>query len=192
MRTALVAIGGVGALLVLTACDSDGDAAPSEWQPPAWFAEQARQREEVKQILQDCVTAKGWDYQVDEYGGSEVNLATLPDKGEQFIADINTCYADIPESYVVVVDEAYIHDVLYPQEVDVYDCLVAQGITPEPPPPVDVWVEDYLAMDSGDTAAEVWLPWGSSWVDDFVGDGSHTYDDLVALELVCPQPYTAP
>lgn len=188
---ALTGVSGVVivACLGLAACSDGGEAEGTEWTEPAWFAEQAREREEIATILQECMDAKGWDVQVDEYGGIDANLAPFPDDGAQLVADMTACYDQIPSTYKVTVDAAYYHDVLYPQQVDVYHCLVNQGIDVSAPPPVDIWVEDMLA-DKPDP--DLWIAWNDGWVAPYLDDGTHGYDDLVQLEVVCPQPYIAP
>jgi hypothetical protein len=47
-------------------------------------------------------------------------------------------------------------------------------------------------MNNGGSADDVWLPWDADWMDRFLADPSHSFDDLVKLESVCPQPYAAP
>lgn len=177
---------GQAALLGLAGCAEDPREATGLWTEPAWFAEQAREREEVTQILQDCMHARGWDFPVDEYGGIEANLAEVPDS-DRVVADIDACYAEIPAEYRVEVDADYLHDFLYLQQVDTYHCLLAHGVAPDPPPPVDVFVETHLA----DHPSDVWIAWQSGWVTQYLSQG-HDQTDLAELERECPQPYVAP
>jgi hypothetical protein len=133
--------------------------------------------------------AKGWDFPVDEYGGIDANLDEVGG-ADRVIADIDECYSTIPAKYHVEVDADYLRDVLYPQQVDTYDCLVAHGVEPAPPPPVDVFVETHLSEDPA-LYRQAWIAWGGQWVEVFL-DSGHEWADLVQLERDCPQPYVAP
>jgi hypothetical protein len=174
----------------LGGCVSHGSDDPQTWQEPAWFADQAREREEVKAVLQECMDSKGWGVPVDEYGGIDVNLVDLPDP-QAIIDDMDECYKEIPSKYRVTIDASYLRNVLYGQQVDVYECLVAHGVTPEPPPPVDVFVETYLSNDP-DESSDMWIPWGGDWTEKFFEDPANSGAALAALERECPQPYVAP
>lgn len=180
---------GVLAVSVMSGCTTRGGGdAQVEWKAPAWFAGQARQRDEVASILQDCVSRSGWDLTVNEYGGIEENLADFPDP-QAPVAIVQSCYAEIPEKYNVTVDQTYLHDVLYPQQVDTYDCLVAHGVEPDPPPAVDIFVEAHLSTAEG---GDPWIAWGGDWTTEYTQGGAHTEADLAELEIECPQPYVAP
>jgi hypothetical protein len=134
--------------------------------------------------------SRGWDVGVDEYGGLDTPLSDFPDP-QALIDDVARCYAEIPAKYHVSVDASFLRDVLYGQQVDVYECLLAHGVTPDPPPPVDVFVETHLS-DDPDKASDVWIAWGGHWTEEYFLDPSHSEADFAILERECPQPYVAP
>lgn len=186
MRSALSAgIAAAAICVTVSGCSlgSDTPAGPTAaWSEPAWFAEQAREREDVTAALQGCMDSKGWSLTIDASGGISENLAALPDP-EAAISDVEACMAALPQHGAVIVDDAYLRDVLYPQHLDTYACLVAHEITPDPPPDVELFVETHLAEDP---QTEPWTAWGGGWTAEL------SFDELSALEQTCPQPYVAP
>lgn len=176
----------VSVAVALSSCSSEPDITLSDWEEPAWFAEQAREQETVAAILDDCMESKGWDLTIGPRGDIAESLAELPDP-QRPIEDIQVCFGEIPSDYRVALDEEYLRDTLYPREVDVHACLLAHGATPEQPQPIDLFIEGYLGDDP---ALEPWTAWSPAVMAQYAEE--HGDEALEVLEGACPQPYAAP
>lgn len=168
---------------LLTACSHDPDQ-PSEvtWSAPAWMAEQAQHLEEIDESVQACLDRKGWDVPVDEGG---ITLNGFSDSDEDLVkSDWQDCLDNTPLATQPMLTEELLRDTMYPRELDIYECLKFQGIDVDDPPPVDVYVDDYLADDPNRVP---WGAWSGAWLESLGQPGGLTNADLDILSKECPQ-----
>lgn len=170
------------AVTVAASCSATPSAPPApEWSPPAWFAQQAQDRERVRTALQSCITTKGWSVVVDERGGSEHGFETEAEL-DLFVADVDACREGIELNDTSLADEESMR-LYYERELDVYACLRNEGFTPPPPPPYEVFAESH---QPDATVKDAWIAWGP-WVGEQFAAGNLDDAGLAELEQTCPQ-----
>jgi hypothetical protein len=172
------------AVLVLTGCTSGGDDTDAQpaYTAPAWFAEQAQEREEYRTALQSCLDGKGWKVTVNRDGG--IDESFQGDEIERIHVDVDTCRVsmgfpasdDLPPQ-----DEASLRR-QYAMLVDTATCLRAQGVDVADPPSEDTWVDTSL-QGTDEQKQHQWHPYDDpAW--------AKVPEDRVAeLERTCPQPW---
>ena len=142
----LVLAGLVGLVLTPGACSSSPDAPPAAaYTPPAWFATQAREREDAAAQMQACMSGRGWDRTVDEQGVSDEPF-TDPAEAQRFGEDVATCWTDAGRPAVGTLTSDELHAV-YRGGLDTARCLRSLGFTTTTPPAEDVWVEQQLGLN---------------------------------------------
>ncbi len=171
--------------LAVAVCVSCSAAPPTpadpDWTPPAWFAQQAQERDRVRAALQSCVTDKGWSIDVDERGGSEHGFESEQEL-DLFVADVDSCRDGIELNDTTLEDEASMR-LFYERELDVYACLRNEGFTPPPPPPYEIFAESHQPDAS---VKDAWIAWGP-WVGEQFTAGNLDDASLARLEQTCPQ-----
>ncbi|MFC4613442.1 hypothetical protein ACFO3K_01830 [Cellulomonas algicola] len=173
----------VVSILALTAAGCSADEAPveTEWKPPAWFAEQAREREEVAAKMQTCMDAKGWTVTLDEYGGAAEPF-TSEDEANRFSEDSMACQEEAGRRLGALTEDELRE--AYTRDVDTMMCLRNEGFDMADPPTVDTYVESRLADPPPD---DLWVPYTDPAVQGALESGSLSADGLVELERTCPQ-----
>lgn len=170
-------------LAAIGACGSP-DASPesaAQWTPPAWFAEQARQREEMAASLQSCMEQLGWAVTMNEFGGTDTPF-TDGDELARFESDSADCQEQAGRDLSQRTEEEIRQD--YQKDLDTLECLRAQGFDMADPPSEESYVESRLATPPPDDA---WLPYGDPAIQDALVSGELTDEDVAALERKCPQ-----
>lgn len=99
-------------------------AATASWEPPAWLAEETALRAAVRQELQTCMDAKGWDVTMDEWGGAAEPFASQ-ERWERFAADRDSCVVHVAE--VVPTTERAPAVSAYERDLVTRQCVAAQG-----------------------------------------------------------------
>lgn len=171
-------------LSTMVACGNSGDDSTEgqdPWEPPAWFAEQAQERELARVRLQSCIDELGWDREIDEWGGSPEGFSD-DEEMSAFVADSDECLQQVglrADHAAPTVEEL---ELLYAMEVDGWWCIVAQGFDIPGPPSVEVFVEQSLD-DSPPGEVDAWTP----YIDDALLElPEHEYRDLLRT---CPEPW---
>lgn len=168
---------------LLSGCSSDAESSATVWEAPAWMADQAQGRESFISRLQACMDAKSWDLTVDESGGfnepfsSEEEMMRASDDGQDCLAeqgiDVSALEKPLTEADL---------SVMYTQDVDTYECLVAQGVEMERTPPgVDLYVEAGLSGQAGAPLPDPWWPYGDQAI------MSMPQGEVEQLRQVCPE-----
>lgn len=171
-------------IFLTTGCASTGDVAPSQapWTPPAWFAEQAREREQARASMQACVEAKGWAVTANEWGGAEEPFDDQA-TSDQFLKDSQACQAEIgigPTS--VEPDERYWRE-SYQRALDTWACLRNEGINLASPPSESTYVEQRMAA----APDYVWTPYSDPEILRLLESNEMTSEERAELEIKCPQ-----
>lgn len=148
------------------------------WTAPAWFAEQAEQREAFRTGLQACVDARGWETTVDEWGGGD-RAFTDSSELDRFVADVDDCSTSLGR-HVGDVDPETTTRNMYPMLVDTWECVVHLGYDVPPPPSEDELVRQYR---TDVTSGPVWTPYGD------LMERPGAVADPAELEATCPQPW---
>lgn len=149
-----------------------------EWTAPAWFAEQAEQREAFRTSLQACVDARGWEVTVDEWGGGDQGFTEKAEL-DRFVADVDDCSRSLGR-HVGVVDSETTTRNLYPMLVDTWECVVHLGYDVPPPPSEDELVRQY---ETDGASGPIWTPYGD------LMERAGAVADSAELEATCPQPW---
>jgi hypothetical protein len=163
-------------LVSVSACTTDDQPAAAEYTPPAWFAEQARAREEMASKLQTCMDAKGWTVTLNEYGGA-AEAFTTEEELDRFNEDSMQCQIESGRNVAAVTEAELRAD--YRRDVDTMRCLRNEGFDVADPPSEDAYVESRLATVPPD---DLWVPYDDPALQDVLGTG-----DAAALERTCPQ-----
>ncbi len=172
------------AVVALAAC---GPAAEEEqpvdaWTEPAWFAEQAQQREGYQSTLQSCFDSKGWELTFDTDGGvlEPLSLADRP----RFEADLEECHLlaglQMPDA---VFTEADLRS-WYRMDLDTVACIRHEGHDVAEPPSEDAYVEASLTSQGGGAPDPESL-WGGPYLDPVIVDLPAAERD--ALRQACPE-----
>ena len=171
------------AVALLSACTAQGDGPEvSEWTAPAWMTEQAQAKERFVPRLQACLDSKGWNVTVDESAGV---LEPFSSEDEMLRAsvDIDACLLEQgidPTRFKSGNSEADLR-VMYRQDLDTYECLVAQAVDLEQKP---ISEEKYVELGlSGENASlsESWLP----YLDPAILKMEEA--DVADLKRICPE-----
>lgn len=173
----------VTCITVLTACGHDVQQPDggTAWAPPAWFAEQAQEREEARIALQACMDAKGWNIELDEWGGSDEPF-TSQEEVNRFSEESMACQSEL--GFIgEVPTEASLRD-RYAKDLDTWECLRAQGFEVADPPSVETYIESRLDRDY---EGEVWLPYQDESISQALETGGITWEEFIQLEIDCPQ-----
>jgi hypothetical protein len=149
-----------------------------EWTAPAWFAEQAEQREAFRTSLQACVDARGWEITIDEWGGGDHGF-TEKSELDRFVADVDDCSRSLGR-HVGDVDPDTTTRNFYPLLVDTWECVVHLGYDVPPPPSEDELVRQY---ETDGSSGPIWTPYGE------LMERLGTAPDREELEVTCPQPW---
>ena len=149
-----------------------------EWIAPAWFAEQAEQREAFRTSLQACVDARGWEITVDEWGGGDHGF-TDESELDRFVADVDDCSRSLGR-HVGDVDSETTTRRFYPMLVDTWECVGHLGYDVPPPPSEDELVRQY---ETDGSSEPVWTPYGE------LMDSPSAVPNSAELEATCPQPW---
>lgn len=140
---ALVAILGAA----LGGVPRSGPTVPAEpsasWTPPAWFAEQRRERAVYTQTVGDCLEALGWDVTVG-IDGTLSAMRNRPDDRdpEERLDGLRRCHEDNGYPYgapprELTPDEAR---TAHAKDVDSWRCWQHEGYDFEAPPPLDEYI----------------------------------------------------
>lgn len=174
----------VAGCLVLTACDSGPQEGPTveTWVEPAWFAEQAQQREGYQASLQSCFDSKGWDLTFNPDGGAHepMSEADYP----RFDADLEACHTALG---LQASGLAFTEDDLrnwYRMDLDTVACLRHEGHDVAEPPSEDAYVEASLTSQAGGKPDSEAL-WGGPYLDQAVLELPASARD--ALRQACPE-----
>lgn len=147
--TALAMVGLAGATGVVLGLGPGFErAAPAEqsetWEPPAWFAEQRRERAEYTRTVGSCLEALGWNVTISPDGtvGASRNGAQGEDPGTR-LDDIRRCNEDNGYPYGdalphLTADEA---QAAHSMDVDSWRCWQHEGYDLEPPPPLAEYLD---------------------------------------------------
>lgn len=174
----------VVAVALLAGCstvEEESSTGVGQFTEPAWFAEQAQEREAYRTQLQACYTSLGWNVTVDLDGG--VVESFEKSEFDRFMIDKKSCHEEMGlSSYLDPValtadDFGY----MYVKDLDTYNCLVNEGYDMAPPPSKDVYIEQGLTIASGESAELGWLPYFDPAVI------SLSQAENAALKLVCPE-----
>lgn len=163
---------------LLTSCVSeDEQPPPAAWTDPAWFAEQARGREEARGALQSCMDGRGWDVPVTEIGGTaNVGFATMAE-AESFTAEVTACMQENGlRTGLLEVTEAEAKEI-YARQLDTLACMRAHGVMLPDPSTEQTFVESTIRFYAGGVTDAETLPW------DPYGD----FSDLQAQEAITPE-----
>lgn len=116
--------------------------------------------------LASCLRAEGWQVTWTDDGGMEVDYSGSSE--EAFFASEDACEERIgPQPTPAPLTENEIAE-FYRQDLQIAECLAAQGVEVDEPPSLELYTQDYLAMEPP------WAPY----------DGVH---DTAAL-AACPRP----
>ncbi|GAB3042609.1 hypothetical protein [Sediminivirga luteola] len=168
-------------LLGLSACTAEGTIA-GDWTEPEWMVNQAADRENFVLELQACMDGLGWDREVDEYGGSPDPFFDTEEMS-RFDSDKDACLIQMGIDLEAVRSGPTVESLStrYAQELDVRECLIAQGIEMESEPPSeDEFIEEGL---SSDDSGEAWWAYGDPAV---IAAGPERNAELLT---VCPEPW---
>ncbi|WP_258725438.1 hypothetical protein [Cellulomonas sp. NS3] len=147
--------GAAGAAAVLGLGPGSERTAPAEqgetWKPPAWFAEQERERAEYASSVGSCLEALGWNVTINPDGTfGAMRDGSQDDDPRARLDDLRRCEEDNgytwgPKAFTdSEAREAHAKD------LDSWRCMQHEGYDVEPPPPL----AEYL--DKGDLAG--WDP----------------------------------
>jgi hypothetical protein len=189
VRATTLRLAVLGLALPLVGCSADAPVDDVDtWVAPAWFAEQAQEREEYQVALQACLDGKGWDLTVNRDGGvdealTDADMARLP-------ADVDGCRLSMglpAEPPAPTEEELRDH---YAKLLDVRECLVAQGIAMAPAQSQDAWLDAEARASAATTdeeraAVDLWHPYDDDEIAALPGDRQ---EELFGL---CPQPWSA-
>lgn len=169
----------------VTACASDNDSNAS-WSAPTWMAQQEQAKDQFVARLQACMDAKGWNVTVDESAGIVEPLASESEM-QRARQDVRACLTDQgidPDSVVGTVTEESLRE-MYTQDLDTYECLLAQGVDMEQKPPSeDQFVEDGLAIQAGEERPDSWWPYGDPVI------LTMSAQEVATLKQTCPVRWT--
>jgi hypothetical protein len=148
------------------------------------MAETLAANEERWETYGTCLAAKGWDLSIDHLGGVTLSEGMSDSDVDRLLSDSEACADEYGLREDRIPSEEEIR-VQYRRNLDVRDCLIAQGVNlVESPPAEDVWVDGMIRLyanpDSG--GAPIWSPYGDSV---FEGDDETRFNEL---QLICPQP----
>jgi len=179
------------------ACSRDSvEAAAPAYTAPAWFAQQAQDREQARAALQACLDGKGWKVTVNEFGGADEPFS---DDAEltRYHADMVDCRASVGLSDQAPTQQQA--EQAYHGMLDTAACLRAQGFQVSDAPSEQTWVEAFLAASSDTATAEgateagdgatsvsdVWEPYGELIA--AAQDDQSQLERISATEKTCPQ-----
>lgn len=167
----------------LTACAQEAtQPAAEQWTPPAWFAEQARAREQARSAMQACVEAKGWAVTADEWGGAEEPFDDEA-TAEQYQRDSQECQTDLGIGPGAVKPDEEYWQGAYQRALDTWNCIRNEGIDLSDPPSEATYVEQRMA----EAPDQVWLPYGDPEIAHLMESGEMTSEERESLEVTCPQ-----
>ena len=175
-RRASSAAGLTVLVLLIGACTPGAPTSTAAgWEQPAWMAQARQQIEEYQNFMISCMAERG-AVGVVSLGGPVVLGRTVvgegdfnPHEWEVWAQAGQECdeLATRPEVWVAPNDEA-----MYDRQLDVHACIVAQGVELEPPPTLEVWLEQQNPWNPYSQLFDAALPDGVS---------------LNELLRVCPQ-----
>ena len=182
---------------LVAACSSGSDApAATAYAAPAWFAQQAQEREQARVALQTCLDGKGWSVTVNEFGGASEPFS---DDAEmtRYHADMVDCRASAGLSDQAPTQQQA--EQAYRGALDTAACLRAQGFEVPDAPSEQSWVEAFLTASSdaataggtaeaGDdnvTSSQVWSPYGELVA--AAQDDQAQLTKISDAEKTCPQ-----
>lgn len=169
---------------MLAGCSTaDGTPDTVTWTDPAWFAEQARGREEARSALQSCTDARGWQVPVTEDGGAPgFGFATVAE-AESFSADAISCMQELGlRTGTFELTEAEAKEI-YARHLDTHACMRAHGVILPDPQTEQTFVESTIRMYAGDlTPPAAWEPYA-----DFFDVQGLTPEVTSAAERACPR-----
>jgi len=179
----------VAALTAACSSDDDGGAAAPAYTAPAWFAQQAQDREQARNALQSCLDGKGWTVTVNEFGGADEPFSDDVEL-TRYHADMVDCRASVGLSDRAPTREQA--EQAYHGMLDTAACLRAQGFEVSGAPSEQTWVEAFLAASSdtataggATSASDVWEPYGELIA---AAQGDETrLARISATEQTCPQ-----
>lgn len=166
----------------LVGCSTDvPETTEAVWSQPAWMAEQTQRLEEIDQSVQVCLDRKGWDVPIEDSG---IELTGLSDADKALVEeDWHDCLEETPGALQPPLTPELLRDTIYPRELDIYECLKVHDVEVEDPPPVDVFIDDYLSDEPG---VFPWLAWSKPF--DTLGQpGGMTNAEYDELSAECPQ-----
>ncbi|MCR6690615.1 hypothetical protein [Cellulomonas sp.] len=106
-----------------------------DWTPPAWFAEQAREREQAEGRLQDCLESKGWDVQ---FSFEDPVAWSTEAEASRYTRDMDACWTELGLPETDSTDQLARQ---YDAELDIARCLEHLGIDVPDAPSKDQWLE---------------------------------------------------